>query len=78
MRGAIAKTDAAPALLAHLRRELHAPALAYAEPPAAISGGYDTRIFGFRLTGGPAEWSGPLILRVLNPAHDPARALRER
>ena len=78
MRGAIATTDAAPALLAHLRRELHAPALAYAEPPAAISGGYDTRIFGFRLAGGPAEWSGPLILRVLNPAHDPARALRER
>ncbi|HKC05353.1 MAG TPA: phosphotransferase [Methylomirabilota bacterium] len=68
----------APALLAHLRRELHAPALAYAEPPAPISGGYDTQIFGFRLAGGPAEWAGPLILRVLSPAHDPARALRER
>jgi len=57
---------------------LHAPALAYAEPPAPISGGYDTQIFGFRLAGGRAEWAGPLILRVLSPAHDPARALRER
>jgi aminoglycoside phosphotransferase (APT) family kinase protein len=46
--------------------------------PAAISGGYDTQIFSLRLTGGPPAWSGPLILRVLSPKHDPARALRER
>jgi hypothetical protein len=70
--------DVAPALLVHLRRELHAPGLAYTEPPAAISGGYDTRIFGFRLRAASAAWAGPLILRVLSPAHDPLRALRER
>jgi aminoglycoside phosphotransferase (APT) family kinase protein len=78
VRGATPTADTAAALLAQLRRELHAPALAYAEPPAAISGGYDTRIFAFRLSAGPGSWSGPLILRVLSPAHDPRRALRER
>ena len=30
------------------------------------------------MSAGPAAWSGPLILRVLSPAHDPLRALRER
>jgi aminoglycoside phosphotransferase (APT) family kinase protein len=28
--------------------------------------------------GAPPAWSGPLILRVLNPAYDPLRALKER
>ena len=71
-------SDVASALLAHLRRELHAPALAYAEPPVPISGGFDTSIDAFRLDAAPAAWSGPLILRVLSPGHDPVRALRER
>jgi aminoglycoside phosphotransferase (APT) family kinase protein len=70
--------EISPALLAHLRIELHAPGLAYADPPAAISGGYDTRIFAFRLGGAPPAWSGPLVLRVLSPTHDPVRALKER
>ena len=71
--------DLAPAFLAHLRAELHAPDLTYAAAPTALSGGFDTSIFAFRLSGGPdAAWSGALILRVMNPAHDPLRALRER
>jgi aminoglycoside phosphotransferase (APT) family kinase protein len=65
-------------LLAHLRTTLHVPAVEFADPPAPISGGYDTRIFAFRLSGAPARFSGPLILRLLGPKHDPARALRER
>jgi len=52
--------------------------LAYAEPLVPITGGYDTRIFAFRLSAAPAAWSGPLVLRVLSPAHDPLRALQER
>jgi aminoglycoside phosphotransferase (APT) family kinase protein len=52
--------------------------LAYAEPPAPISGGYDTRIFALRLSGAPEAWSGPLILRVMSPTQDPTRALKER
>ena len=70
--------DLASAFLAHLRAELHAPDLSYAATPAALSGGFDTRIFSFRLSGAPDAWSGSLILRVMNPAHDPLRALRER
>lgn len=70
--------DLASAFLDHFRAELHAPDLAYAAPPTAVSGGFDTRIFAIRLSGAPEPWSRPLILRVMNPAHDPARALRER
>jgi aminoglycoside phosphotransferase (APT) family kinase protein len=65
-------------LLEYLRGELKDPALEYAEPPVAISGGYDTEILAFRLRRAPAEWSRPLILRLLAPQYDPSRALRER
>lgn len=79
MSGAPApRADLAPTFLAHLRRHLAAPTLGYAEPPAPIGGGYDTGIWALRLQDAPGPWSGPLILRVLNPAHDPQRALRER
>ena len=71
-------TDPAEALLGHLRAELGAPGLTYAEPPAAISGGYDTKIFGFRLSGAAAPFSASLILRVLGNNYPPARALSER
>src|SRR5262245_8691806 len=74
----------APALadrfLDYLRAKLSAPALGYAEPPAAMHGGHDTQIFAFRLeaaSGAPPAWAGPLILRVLPREHDPRRALRE-
>jgi aminoglycoside phosphotransferase (APT) family kinase protein len=70
--------DLASAFLAHLRAELHAPDLTFADTPTAISGGFDTGIFAFRLTGAPSPWVGPLILRLMNPTHDPLRALRER
>jgi aminoglycoside phosphotransferase (APT) family kinase protein len=71
-------TDLAAALLEHLRAELPGSSLTYAEPPTAISGGYDTRIFGFRLAGAPEPFSIPLILRVLGGGYPPARALSER
>lgn len=63
-------TDVGPALLAHLREELGEPQLTYAEPPAPILGGNETFIYGLRLTGGPAGWDRPLILRIY--ARDPA------
>jgi len=65
-------------LLEHLRTTLQEPAVEFADPPSPISGGYDTQIFAFRLSRAPAQFSGPLILRLLGPKHDPARALRER
>lgn len=70
--------DPSRRVLEYLRGELRSPALEYAEPPVAISGGYDTDIFAFRLERAPIEWSRPLILRRLGSGHDPARALRER
>jgi aminoglycoside phosphotransferase (APT) family kinase protein len=70
--------DLAPTFLAHLRRHLATPTLGYADPPSPVGGGYDTGIWSFRLDGAPGPWGTPLILRVLNPAHDPQRALRER
>jgi aminoglycoside phosphotransferase (APT) family kinase protein len=78
VRGPALTAEIAPALLDYLRTELPAPSLTFSDPPAAISGGYDTRIFSFRLGGAPPAWSGPLILRVLDPGHDPLRALKER
>jgi aminoglycoside phosphotransferase (APT) family kinase protein len=62
----------------HLRRELGRPSLDYAERPVAVTGGFDTQIFAFRLAAAPPDFSDPLILRLLNAHHDPARALRER
>jgi aminoglycoside phosphotransferase (APT) family kinase protein len=70
--------DQAAALLEHLRVALPEPGLQYAEPPAPISGGYDTKIFGFRLSGAPAPFASPLILRVLGTQYPAARALSER
>jgi aminoglycoside phosphotransferase (APT) family kinase protein len=65
-------------LLDYLRKETGAPGLGLAEPPAPVSGGFDTRIYTVRLVGAPPELSGPLILRVLAAHHDPRRALREQ
>jgi len=71
---------AAPArlLLEHLRAELRTPGLDYAEPLTPITGGYDTRIFAFRLTGASEPFSIPLILRILSNQYPSARALTER
>ncbi len=51
-------------LLAHLRQALETSDLAYAEPPIAITGCFDTLIYGFRLRNALEEFSRPLILRV--------------
>jgi aminoglycoside phosphotransferase (APT) family kinase protein len=68
----------ARALAAHLRDALASPALDLAEPPAGISGGFDTEIYALRLRGAPPAFAGPLVLRLLRRHHDPARVLREQ
>jgi len=65
-------------LVEHLRRALGAPQLDLMEAAAAISGGFDTEIYALRLRGAPTGFAGPLVLRVLQPHHDPERALREQ
>jgi len=70
--------DLAAGLLEYLRAALGEPTLEFAEAPAPVSGGFDTRIFALRLDGAPPDCSGPLVLRLLGPHHDPVRARRER
>jgi aminoglycoside phosphotransferase (APT) family kinase protein len=70
--------EIARGLGAYLRAVLGAPGLEPAEPPVALTGGFDTEIHAVRLRGAPAGWTGPLVLRVLRIHHDPARALREQ
>ena len=69
--------EVARALVAHLRSTLAAPALELGEPPDVLRGGFDTEIFALRLRGAPPALSGPLVLRLSRPHHDPARVLRE-
>jgi len=76
--GVMAGSEIAERLIEWLRRELEAPALAFAERPSRLSGGFDTEIFAFRLTGGPASFSMPLILRLFDPRQRTDRGLRER
>ena len=45
--------------------------LDYAQEPSRVSGGFETDIFRLALSGAPAALSGPLILRVLRPHHNP-------
>ena len=59
----------------HLQKTLGATGLTFAERPTRVSGGFDTQIFAFRLAGAPPAFSGPLILRLLDAPHAPARAL---
>src|SRR5262252_6406681 len=63
-------------LLDDLRGRLGA-GVGFAERPVPLSGGFDTTILAFRLSGAPAEWSGPLILRVMARAETAPRVLRE-
>jgi aminoglycoside phosphotransferase (APT) family kinase protein len=62
----------------HLRTTLGEPRLEFAERPTRLTGGFDTQIFAFRLAGAPPALAGPLILRLLDAHHDPARVLHER
>jgi aminoglycoside phosphotransferase (APT) family kinase protein len=46
----------------------------FAEPPFAISGGFETLIFAFRLAQAPPAFAGPLILRMFREADAEPRA----
>ncbi|MEX1253907.1 MAG: aminoglycoside phosphotransferase family protein [Dehalococcoidia bacterium] len=74
---ALSEPEIGGALLAYLRGVLQAPELSYAEAPSQITGGYDTLVFGFRLSGAPEPFAGPLILRVFREADSGERARYE-
>ena len=65
-------------LVEYLSASLDGARVGLAEPPAPVSGGFDTTIYTLRLVGVPPSLAGPLILRVLSPHYDPRRALREQ
>jgi len=69
-------TTLAGRFLAYLRGRLGA-GVAFAEALVPLSGGFDTTILAFRLKGAPAEWEGPLILRVMTCTDQGPRVLRE-
>ena len=69
-------TPLADRLLSHLRGRLGA-GIGYTDAPVPLSGGFDTTILAFRLDGAPADWSRPLILRVMTRADSGPRVLRE-
>jgi aminoglycoside phosphotransferase (APT) family kinase protein len=73
----VADADLARRLLEYLRARLGEPGLEFSEAPAIVSGGFDTRIFAFRLRRAPPAYAGPLILRLLGARDNPARAMRE-
>jgi len=70
--------EIARGLVAHLRGALGEPGLELAERPVPLTGGFDTEIHAVRLRGAPADFSGPLVLRMLRAHHDPAMVLREQ
>jgi len=64
-------------LLDYLRAASDRPALAYAEAPAPLTGGFDAAVFRFRLDDAPAPFAGPLVLRLFPGRGAPDRARRE-
>ena len=58
-------------------RERLGVGVGFAETPAPLSGGFDTTILAFRLSGAPADWERPLILRVMTRADQAPRVQRE-
>ena len=62
------------ALLAALRRHANQPAMAWASPPAALTGGYWAEMYVIELSDPTAELEGRLVARIMP---DPATAAFE-
>jgi aminoglycoside phosphotransferase (APT) family kinase protein len=81
------EADAATRLLGRLRDAAGDVAATYADAPAALPGGFETRTYALRLTTERTAWAQPLVLRILPAAagaawlereHAVLRWLRER
>jgi aminoglycoside phosphotransferase (APT) family kinase protein len=64
-------------LITYLRTELGNRSIGYETPPTAMSGGYETHMYRFRLSGVEGELSGPLALRLFPPHDGPDRVIWE-
>jgi aminoglycoside phosphotransferase (APT) family kinase protein len=76
-RAEAVEPDIEPELLQGVREAVGISDLNFADRPAPLSGGYNTRIFLVRLQDPPAELSGELVLRLFHGSSDVARAIRE-
>jgi len=70
-------TGLAERLLHYLRVAMQNAALAYAETPERITGGFDTAIFGFRLSGARPPFTEALVLRLFRASRPAAEVKRE-
>jgi aminoglycoside phosphotransferase (APT) family kinase protein len=77
--GVVAVNDTALSerLLRYLQSATQDPALAYAETPRRITGGFEAAIFGFRLGPAPPPFAGPLVLRLFQASRHPQAVRRE-
>jgi aminoglycoside phosphotransferase (APT) family kinase protein len=67
----------ADAFLRIVRERLDAPQIAYASSPDMFTGGFYTANYAFTLSGAPAEWSAPLVLRLFPREVRPEQVRRE-
>jgi aminoglycoside phosphotransferase (APT) family kinase protein len=65
------------ALLAYLR-DAWGAGIAYAETPERLTGGFDTTIYAFRLSGADGDLAQPLIVRIFRGDQEGHRAAFER
>ena len=65
--------EVAVELLRILERHTGMPGLAYAVPPVPLAGGFWAALYGFRLSHGPQDLSGDLVLRVMPTDEDHCR-----
>jgi hypothetical protein len=63
--------EIAAQLLRYLRETNQTDSRAYLEGPTRIGGGFESSIFGLRLSGAPDWLSGPLVLRLFDDFHPP-------
>ena len=77
--GVVAESDSAVSerLLRYLQSAMQEPALAYAETPRRMTGGFEAAIFGFRLGVAPPLFAGPLVLRLFQASRHPQAVRRE-
>jgi len=67
----------APTFLAYLQAEQENQTIDYTIPLTPLSGGFETQIYHFQLSGTHGAWAGPLILRLYPPRYGTRNAVWE-